>query len=69
MPDTAVIHYVRAAASLLDLRLDDAQAERVAMHLARTRAMAALLQQVPLTPQDEPAEIFRPAPFPEEDPV
>ncbi|WP_372528110.1 DUF4089 domain-containing protein [Piscinibacter sp.] len=69
MPDTELIDYVRAAARLLDLTLDDAQAERVALHLARTRAMAALLHQAPLAPHDEPAELFRPAPFPEEDPA
>ena len=69
MPGTEVIGYVRAAARLLDLPLDDAQVERVALHLARTHAMAALLQQAPLTPHDEPAEIFRPAPVPQEDPA
>ena len=62
-----VIAYVRASAGLLDLTLDDAQVERVALHLARTRGVAAALANMPLAPADELAEIFRPAPFPAED--
>ena len=65
MPD--VIAYVRASARLLDLPLDDARVERVALHLARTRGVAAALANTPLAPADELAEIFRPAPFPAED--
>ena len=59
--------YVRSAARLLDLPLDDAQAERVAVHLARTRGMAELLRSVALEVQDEPVDIFCPGPFPLED--
>lgn len=62
-----VTAYVRHAAWFLDLRLDDAQAERVAQHLARTQAMVAMLRDVPLGPGEELAEVFRAAPFPEED--
>ncbi|HMC14079.1 MAG TPA: DUF4089 domain-containing protein [Albitalea sp.] len=62
-----VIAYVRSSAQLLDLTLDDAQVERVALHLARTRGIAAVLANTPLAPADELAEIFRPAPFPAED--
>jgi Protein of unknown function (DUF4089) len=62
------IDYVRAAAALLGLPLDDAQAARVARHLARTRTMAALLRDLPLLAADEPAEIYCPAPFPTEGP-
>ena len=69
MQDRDVIDYVRAAARLLDLVLDDAQVERVAVHLARTRAMADTLRTVSLGPHDDPAEIFQPAPFPPEDPA
>ena len=70
MSNTAeVADYVRSAARFLDLPLDDAQVERVAAHLARTKAMVALLCDAPLAPQDEPAELFRPAPFPDEDPA
>jgi hypothetical protein len=67
--DAAIAGYVRSAAHLLELPLDDAQVERVAGHLARTQAMAALLRDAPLLPEDEPAELFRPAPFPAEDPA
>jgi hypothetical protein len=62
-----ILAYVHASAALLGLPLDDAQASRVAMHLARTRAMAQLLEQVPLTHEHEIAEVFCPAPFPGED--
>ncbi|GEM_PF-1192921 len=64
-----LIAYVRSSARLLDLPLADAQVERVALQLARTRAIAAALRGVPLAAHDEPAEIFRPAPFPSEDPL
>jgi hypothetical protein len=66
VPDD-VIDYVRAAAVMLDLRLDAAQVQRVASHLARTRLLADSLAAVPLAPHDEAAEIFRPAPFPAEE--
>jgi hypothetical protein len=62
-----VIDYVRSSARLLELPLTEAQVERVALHLARTRAIAALLRDVPLASHDEIAEVFRPAPFPAED--
>ena len=66
--DTAVAaDYVRSAARLLDLPLDEAQVQRVAAHLARTRAMAALLRDAALADDLEPAGIYCPAPFPDVD--
>jgi hypothetical protein len=65
--DDDLIDYVRATARVLELPLDDAQAQRVAMHLARTRAMADALSAVPLGAHEELAEIYCPAPFPSED--
>ena len=64
MPDADMPAYVRAAAMLLRMPLDPERAQRVAGHLARTAALAALLDAAPLAETDEPAEIFRPAPFP-----
>lgn len=64
-----VLAYVQHAARFLDLPLDDEQAQRVALHLARTKRMVATLAQQPLSPGDEPAQIFCPAPFPAEDPA
>jgi len=55
--------YVQAAAVAVRLPLDAAQAARVALHLQRTAAMAALLDAFELAVHDEPAELFRPAPF------
>ena len=49
------------------LPLDAARAQAVAQHLGRTVALARLLETAPLAPEDEPAEIYRPAPFPTED--
>jgi hypothetical protein len=61
-PDT--LSYVRHAARALGLNLDEAAVARVATHFERTQVMAAWLDAVPLTPEDELAEIYRPAPFP-----
>jgi len=36
---------------------------RVAAHLQRTAALAALLEQAALTPDDEPAELYCPKRF------
>jgi Protein of unknown function (DUF4089) len=55
--------YVQAAAVAVALPLSDAQAQRVATHLQRTAALAALLDAFELAPHDEPAEIYCPAPF------
>ena len=63
MTDDQVLAYVKATACALDMSLDDARAGRVAANLQRTFAMAQLLEQYDLTPHDEPAEIYCPAPF------
>ena len=59
-----VLAYVKASAALQGLPLDEARAQRVAAQLARTAALAQLLDEVPLLPEDELAEIYRPSPFP-----
>ncbi len=61
-----VLAYVQAAAALAGLPLDEARASAVAQHLARTLAIARVLDGVPLAPEHELAEIYRPAPFPGE---
>ena len=66
MSEDEVLAYVKATAALLELPLDEARAQAVALHLARTAAMARMLDGVPLAPADEIAEIYCPAPFPEE---
>ena len=66
-PPAEVIDYVRSAALLLDLPMDDAQLLRVATHLARTRALATPLRALDLPAELEPAEVFCPAPFPAQD--
>ena len=63
MSDDDILNYVRNSASLLGLPLDEARARRVAVHLARTAALAQLLDAAPMAPEDELAEIYRPAPF------
>lgn len=63
-PPDAVLPYVQAAAALLGLPLDAGRAQRVAAHLGRTAAMAQLLDDAPLGPEDEPAALYCPAPFP-----
>ncbi|HZE92420.1 MAG TPA: AtzG-like protein [Rhizobacter sp.] len=72
MPDPRsldVTDYVRTTARFLELPLSDAQVERVAEHLARTRELVSALRATPLLPEDELAEIFQPAPFPAQDPT
>jgi len=64
MNDAEVLAYVKASAALQGLALDDAGAQRVAVHLARTAHLASLLDAVPLAPDDELAEIYRPLAFP-----
>jgi hypothetical protein len=66
MGEGEVLAYVKATAALLDLPLDEARALAVALHLGRTAAMARMLDAVPLSPADEIAEIYCPAPFPQE---
>ncbi|MEZ5644256.1 MAG: DUF4089 domain-containing protein [Burkholderiaceae bacterium] len=63
MNEAQTLAYVQAASIAVNLPLDPAQVTRVAVHLQRTAAMAALLDAFPLEPHDEPAELFRPAPF------
>jgi Protein of unknown function (DUF4089) len=62
--EDTILAYVKASAALLDLPLDEASAQRVAVHLSRTAGMAKLLENVPLGVANEPAEVYRPAPFP-----
>lgn len=59
-----VLAYVKAAAQAVGLPLDDARAEAVAVHFGRTLAIAQALEGAALAPEDELAEIYRPAPFP-----
>lgn len=63
MDDTQALAYVTASAAALGLPLDSARAARVAAHLQRTAALAALLQGAELAPHDELAEIYSPAAF------
>lgn len=69
MDEQEVQAYVRATARALNLPLDEARVQAVALHLGRTVALASLLEAVPLGPEEEVAEIYRPAPFPAQDPA
>ena len=61
MNDADALSYVQASARALQLPLDAQQAQRVATHLQRTAAMAQLLECLPLTEFDEPADVYCPA--------
>jgi hypothetical protein len=63
MTDPDLLAYVNITASLLGVPMDAERAARVAAHLQRTAAMAALLEGAPLAPHDEIAEIYSPAAF------
>jgi hypothetical protein len=64
MTEEQARHYVSTTAAAIGLPLDAARISQVAAQLQRTFAVAVPLMQYPLAPEDEPAEIFRPAPFP-----
>jgi hypothetical protein len=61
--DEQTLAYVQAAAVAVALPLSDTQAQRVANHLQRTASLAALLDGFDMAPNEEPAEIYCPAPF------
>ena len=63
MTDSELVAYVKVSAVLQGLVLDEAQLQRVAQQLARTAKLAQLLDDAPLAPQDELAEIYHPSPF------
>ena len=65
MTDDEVLNYVNTTAAALDLPLDAERAKSVAQHLGRTFGMVGALKNYPLAPEQELAEIFRPAPFPD----
>ena len=60
MNEEQTLAYVKASGVALGLPLDAARAARVAAHLQRTAALAQLLEQFPLAPEDELAEIYCP---------
>lgn len=65
MNSTEALAYVRAAAVAVDLPMDDERARRVAATLVASAGLARLLQDHALRVHDEPAEIYRAAPFPD----
>lgn len=64
MEEQDILAYVKAGAPTLGLQLDAQRAAAVAQHFGRTLALARLLEQAPLAPEHEPAEIYRAAAFP-----
>ena len=60
MNEADVLNYVNSTAVLLSISMDAARAGRVASHLQRTVAMAALLDTANLSVEDELAEIYCP---------
>jgi Protein of unknown function (DUF4089) len=63
MNEVDVLNYVNNTATMLGIPMDAARAGRVASHLQRTAAMAALLDAANLATDDELAEIYCPAAF------
>ena len=63
MNQADVLNYVKSTAALLGIPMDAARAARVASHLQRTAAMAALLEAANLSEDYELAEIYCPAAF------
>lgn len=67
MEESEVLDYVKSAALVIGLPLDEARALAVAQHFGRTVAIARVLDSAPLAPEHELAEIYCPARFPAED--
>jgi hypothetical protein len=67
MTEQEVLEYVKVAARMVQLPLDDARAQAVALHLGRSVAIAQAVEAAALAPHDELAEIYQPAPFPLEE--
>ena len=63
MDDKLIPAYIATSAALLGIPMDTARLERVAAHLQRTAAMAAMLDGADLAADDEIAEIYSPATF------
>ena len=63
MTQESTLNYVTSTAALLGIPMDTARAERVASHLQRTVAMAALLDTADLSVEVELAEIYCPSAF------
>ena len=58
------LDYVKAAAAVVELPLDEARAKRVADYLMLAAGFARALEEFPLDGTDEPAQVYCPAPFP-----
>lgn len=67
MEESQVLQYVQSAAQAIALPLTPERAVAVAQHFARTVAIARVLDNAPLAPHDELAQIYQPAPFPSEE--
>ncbi len=63
MDNKLIPAYIATSAALLGIPMNTARVERVAAHLQRTAAMAALLESADLAAHDELAEIYNPAAF------
>ena len=64
MDDNLIPAYISASAALMGIPMDAARLERVAAHMQRTAAMAALLEIADLAVHEELVEIYCPAAFP-----
>ena len=66
MTEDELLAYVQASANLLQLPLGEVRAQAVALHLGRTAVLARLLDAAPLATEQEIAQIYCPAPFPQD---
>ncbi len=64
MDDQLIPAYINASAALLGIPMNAARIKRVAAHMQRTAAMAALLEIADLAVHEELVEIYCPAAFP-----
>jgi hypothetical protein len=64
MTDNDLLAYVKAGAALQGIPLTHQRAMAVAAHLRVAQGIAQTFQSDELFPDDEPAQLYCPAPFP-----
>lgn len=69
MTEAQALAYASVSADAMGVPMNEARVARVAFYLVLTSRLADVLEAHPLGVEVDPAEVYCPAPFPEQDPV
>jgi len=69
MTEAQAMAYASVSAEAMGVPMDEARVARVAFYLVLTSRLADVLDAQPLDVETDPAEVYCPAPFPQQDPV